>query len=116
MNARRLLLILSGLALFALVLAACSPAPTSVPIQTGAPQPTTAPFPTQAPAATLPPEVTATQPSAPTPIPTQAAPTATAVLESRVVELEWPPQMRLGDSDVVRLALLPSLDGYTVTT
>jgi hypothetical protein len=34
------------------------------------------------------------------------------VVEHRLVELEWPAQMRLGDSDIVRLALIPSEEGY----
>jgi hypothetical protein len=38
------------------------------------------------------------------------------VVEARVVELEWPARLRLGDSDVLRLALIPSRDGYTITT
>jgi hypothetical protein len=107
MNARRFILILFGLALFALVLTACSAA-TVEP----APTATIAPQPTQ------PPPATATSP-APTPSPpatTLPGPTPTAVVESRVVELEWPPGIRLGDSDVVRLSLIPSKDGYTVTT
>ncbi len=33
-----------------------------------------------------------------------------------MVELEWPPTMRLGDSDLVRVSLIPSQAGYTVTT
>ena len=33
-----------------------------------------------------------------------------------MVELEWPPRLRLGDSDFVRLTLIPLADGYTVTT
>lgn len=36
--------------------------------------------------------------------------------EARVVELEWPARLRLGDSDSVRLALIPSEAGYVVTT
>lgn len=48
-------------------------------------------------------------------LPTQAA---TAVPtepppELRVLELEWPATLKLGDSDVIRLALVPSEDGYT---
>jgi hypothetical protein len=34
--------------------------------------------------------------------------------EERMVEVEWPLQMRLGDSDTIRLALVPSAGGYTV--
>ena len=47
-------------------------------------------------------------------IPTAIPPTP--VIEQRMVELEWPPRLRLGDSDFVRLTLLPVDDGYTVTT
>ena len=36
--------------------------------------------------------------------------------EARILELEWPPRMRLGDSDIIRISLIPSLDGYTVRT
>ena len=109
MNARRCFSILFGLALTALVVAACGPAAT-IPAPTSAPPPTftQAPQPTQA-------APTSPAPS-PTPAPTQIGPTPTAIVEGRVVELEWPPQMRLGDSDVVRLSLIPSKDGYTVTT
>lgn len=50
------------------------------------------------------------QPSG-TALPTRApAPT-----ESRLVELEWPEHMRLGDSDIVRIALIPSQEGYAVS-
>ncbi|MCU0485233.1 MAG: aminoglycoside phosphotransferase family protein [Anaerolineales bacterium] len=57
------------------------------------------------------------QPTSPSPMP----PMPTAVqeggtVEGRVVELEWPERLRLGDSDVVRLSLAPSQEGYTVTT
>lgn len=52
--------------------------------------------------------------------PTQAVvPTAippTPAIEQRMVELEYPLRLRLGDSDFVRLTLLPLEDGYTVTT
>jgi hypothetical protein len=37
------------------------------------------------------------------------------VVEARTVELEWPARLRLGDSDVVRLALLPTTDGYQLS-
>jgi hypothetical protein len=54
------------------------------------------------------------------PLPTPATvPTAippTPLIEQRMVELEWPPRLRLGDSDFVRLTLIPLADGYTVTT
>ncbi|MEA5078467.1 MAG: phosphotransferase [Anaerolineaceae bacterium] len=42
-------------------------------------------------------------------------PTQTVEVEKRVVEMEWPTQMHLGDSDIIRLSLVPSADGYTAT-
>ena len=65
------------------------------------------------PSATLAPQGTAA--------PTQAAPTppltsATPLVEARLVEVEWPERLQLGDSDVVRMALIPSEKGYTLTT
>lgn len=60
----------------------------------------------------------------PTSIAPSAAPSATAIpeateevpliVEERLVELEWPPEMRLGDSDIVRLSLLMAEEGYVV--
>jgi hypothetical protein len=43
-------------------------------------------------------------------------PTGLPTVEARVVELEWPPAMRLGDSDVIRLAVIPAEDALVVTT
>jgi hypothetical protein len=47
----------------------------------------------------------------------ETIPTATPepVVEHRVIELEYPRQIRMGDSDVIRLSLLPVVDGYAVT-
>ena len=56
------------------------------------------------------PSPTAIQPMEPTP--QQAEPTP--ILETRLVELEWPARLRLGDSDIIRLALIPSQEGYEV--
>jgi hypothetical protein len=60
----------------------------------------------------------------PTSVVTQVAPTnqienqnPTSIpipTEARLVELEWPAELRLGESDVVRLSLVPSQDGYVV--
>lgn len=87
-------------ALLLLVLAGCSPAATQLP------QPGTQPS-SAAEAATA-----TTALSQPTQAPTQAGPTPQPVIEERMVELEWPASMRLGDSEVVRLALVPYEDGY----
>jgi hypothetical protein len=68
-----------------------APSPTAVPSATQAPQPTQAPPPT-------------------------LVPTPTILVEPRLVEVEWPESMYLGDSDVVRMALIPSEEGYKLTT
>lgn len=54
--------------------------------------------------------------AAPTALPSPAAPLPTALVEPRMVEVEWPMRIFLGDSDVVRMALIPTQNGYTVTT
>jgi hypothetical protein len=63
---------------------------------------------------------TAVQPTSPpvtpTPAPTIFIPLPTPLIEPRVVEVEWPGSLYLGDSDVVRMALIPTRDGYTITT
>ena len=112
-------LILIILALLA-ILAACAPAAATVVEKTVEVQKTVvvstqapASKPTQVAPVETQPYATPTTPPATT-LPTVIAPTA--IVEKRVVELEWPSQMHLGDSDVVRLALIPSEDGYTVST
>ncbi len=86
----------------------------------------TQPAPLPQPTATPAPVILAT--ASPLPIPTSAQPTPTGPVlqpqgaqptppvEMRTIELEWPPRLRLGDSDTVRLALIPSQAGYTITT
>lgn len=82
----------------------------------GAPEPVSEePMEEPAPTATM--QVQPTPPPAsPTPAPTFLIPTPTPIIESRVVEVEWPERLHLGDSDVVRMALIPTKDGYTITT
>lgn len=75
----------------AIFLTSCCPAMTS-PVPTS---PTT-----EAPRPTRPPAIEPTK----TPLPPA---------ELRVLELEWPSTLQLGDSDVIRLSLIPSEDGYT---
>jgi hypothetical protein len=62
-------------------------------------------------------------PSTPTPLaqatlaPTQVPiPSPIATQENRIVQVEWPERMRMGDSDVIRLALVPAEAGYTLVT
>ncbi len=115
---RRALPLLLALACLAWIAAACSaaaPTPTQAPAAPAATQPPAAPAATSAPAA--PP--TMAPPPQPTPPPAAAAttaPTQPPLREARVIELEWPARMKLGDSDTIRLSLLPSSDGYTITT
>ncbi len=51
----------------------------------------------------------------PTAIPTTEIVSPTAIAEARLVEVEWPATLRLGESDLVRLSLAPTKDGYVVT-
>lgn len=70
------------------------------------PMPTTIPTPQ---VVTSTPSIATTQ----APRPTQASATPAPSIEKRVIELEWPARLRLGESDILRLALVPSEDGYT---
>ena len=79
--------------------------PAETATSAGAPQPTIPQI-----------RVTATPGSAPIPTAPPAGEAQFAEKESRLVELEWPARMRLGDSDVIRLSLIPTEDGYTVKT
>lgn len=58
---------------------------------------------------------TAQTPALTAPAATQVPPPATAPAIEEIAEVEWPGRMRLGESDVVRLALLPVDDGYVVS-
>jgi len=92
---RRWLLLGALLAILAiLALASCAPAATVMPAPTQASLPSVA--------------ATATAQ------PTRPALTPTPAVEGRLVEMEWPGRLRLGDSDVVRLALVPGQNGYDV--
>jgi hypothetical protein len=62
------------------------------------------------------PQPTATQAAQPTAAPTISVAPATPLVEERLIEVEWPERLYLGDSDVVRMALIPSAVGYTLTT
>jgi len=67
------------------------------------------------PTPTLPPQPTA-ELASPTPAATLPLPTSTPFIEPRVVEVEWPQNLHLGDSDVVRMAIIPTKGGYSITT
>jgi hypothetical protein len=87
--------------------ATSAPAATAAPTQSSAAGTATrAPAPTASSGATEP----TTLPATPIPV------TQPATAEPRVVEVEWPPQLRLGDSDIVRLSIIPSDQALTLTT
>ena len=91
MMALRKVLYFSTLAVMLLFLAGCGAAaesPLEPAVETSTP-PAAAPTSTQQPAATPMPE-----------------------FEERLVEVEWPAALKLGESDIVRLALIPSEAGY----
>ncbi len=70
------------------------------------PLPTASPLPTQVGLASASPA-----PTSPAVLPTEPAKT-----EMHIVQVEWPLQMRMGESDIARLALVPSSQGYTLVT
>jgi hypothetical protein len=49
-------------------------------------------------------------------LPTITAVPVIPVIEQRWVELEWPSTMKYGESDVIRISLVPDEEGYQVTT
>lgn len=113
MSARGLARFLILFPLCAALLAACAPAM--------APTPAAEEQATQNPAAEEPAaEEPAAEPEVETRPPPVEQPTAAPVIEptqaplveDRLVELEWPSRLRMGESDVIRLALVPSKDGY----
>jgi len=71
------------------------PAPSEVPAMTVVPMITGAPAPTKQPPSTVAPVPTEVPPSTPLPV----------INEARRLTLEYPPRMRAGDSDIVRLTL-----------
>ena len=126
---RRAGLVLVGLIGLAAILSACAPQvvtqvvqQTAIVQQTSSVQQTAVVAnPTTSPITSLP---TATSASAAqstgaptsgltTPAPTNL-PTQPVAPEQRVIELEWPASLRLGDSDIIRLALVPEGSGYSL--
>lgn len=121
----RLTTLLTGICLlFAMILlASCSSCAPSASTPAPASEATSATYPTKAPETsqnTPAPEPTrsAVEPVIPTPTaasspqPTAEGPKPTPIAEQRILELEWPASLQLGESDLIRLALIPSKDGY----
>ena len=117
MNGRRMsrgLFILAIGVLFLAALPGCAPAMAPTPANEA---PAEAPAITQPAAAepTAAPEVE--KPVGPTRlVPTEVLPQEPIeeepLVEGRLVELEWPARLRMGESDVIRLALVPTRAGY----
>lgn len=126
MNTWRHLLTTCLIALLLLILVSCKAAETrpaeeptlvvEAPVETEEPVPeaTSPPAePTRAPP--TPATIFPTLPLLPTSTPLALPTPATPIVEHRLVEVEWPPVMRLGESDIVRLALIPYQEGYITT-
>jgi hypothetical protein len=90
------LLLLLGIGIIFLLMAACAAAPETIV------------EPTQ-----LTPVVPTEPPPTSVPTPTAPGPTPTPIIEERFIEVEWPTNLNLGDSDIIRLALIPTTSGYT---
>ena len=104
-----------------IVTATPAPAPAEPAHESPVPQPSAAATESSAAVSTPLPVPSAT--ALPLPVqPTSTAispfepPTPTTFAEIYLTEVEWPPRLRLGDSDVVRLSLIPSAEGYTIKT
>lgn len=104
---RRLIAVVAALfTCLAAWLSGCQPAasPTVQP----APEQSASPLPTQPPTQQpTPPAAERTSPPAPTQLPP-----AEVVIEPRIIDVEWPRTLRWGDSDTVRLRLLPDGNDY----
>ena len=75
------------------------------------------PEPTNIPAATATKAIQPTsQPPTAYPEPTELQVTVSHQVEPRVVEVEWPGRLYLGDTDVVRLSLIPAANGYELVS
>ena len=126
-KSKKFAIVFGGLMVASMVLAACAPAATAPPPETII-ETVVVEIEVEAPAAEEPAEEqpaeiyptllpSATQAVQPTQAPPPTfAPTPTIFVEPRLVEVEWPESLYLGDSDVVRMALIPSKDGYKITT
>ena len=104
---KRASLLLTGLALALILLASCQPAATPQATEPGQATATAAGA-----VSTQAPEATAAPTYAPTATPPAQRPSPTPFIEERLIELEWPENLRLGELDLVRLALLPAEEGY----
>jgi hypothetical protein len=85
------------------ILTGCQPAPSAPAQETE----------TRIPPAAAPSQEEPVQPT-PALVPPQEPGSLPEILEERTVEMEWPDTLRLGDSDVIRLAIVPTAEGYMV--
>jgi hypothetical protein len=102
--------ILLALAMLALALVACASA--AEPVEEATPTPELA-TPVEEPGAT---ESAVRTPTSTPPVVPPSTPEPTPEIEERLVEMEWPAAMRVGDNDVLRLSLIPAPDGSYVPT
>ncbi|MBI4630205.1 MAG: hypothetical protein HY740_00520 [Chloroflexi bacterium] len=103
-----------------ILLGACATPTTEAPKPTQAPQPTSAAAPTSAPAATSAPKPTTVQPTqssaaTPTKEPQGGGGVTVRPPESRVIELQYPARIYLGDTPSITLTLVVSPDGTYIT-
>ena len=93
-----------------------APEASKAPAATSAPAASVQPKPTQAAATSLPaPSATPLPPvRTPTPGVIVITPRPTLISEQRMIELEWPAGLRLGETDLVRLSIVPYQGGYQV--
>jgi hypothetical protein len=103
-------LILAAVSLIAVACAAAAEV-TEEPIA----EPTGAPAPTKS---MEQPDATEPATREPTPMPGGASPTPEPEpeIEERLVEVEWPASMRVGDNDLIRFSLKPAPDGGYIPT
>lgn len=94
-------LLVAALVLLALLTAACGAAQPGPSEEPSEPEPTGAP---EGPGATA------------TPAAVLPTPSPTPIVEERSAELEWPGSMRVGDGEVVRLALVPRPEDVYIVT
>jgi len=78
-------------------------------------EPAPAEEPTVTMVSTSPPGIATATAIALAPAPPRPSPTP-ETLHQRIVEVEWPPRMRLGDSDIIRLSFIPSPEGGYIPT
>lgn len=102
---RHILVLVVTFSLLVLASLACGIAPLGTEAPNGEEEPVE-------PIGPMPTATAATDVPAPTANPPEPTLMPTPEIEQRTVEVEWPASMRVGDSDVIRLSLIPAEEGY----